>query len=134
MTTEESRRPIVVCVDDQSEVLSAIRRALRREPYEVWTTNSAREALDWVTSHGISVIIADHRMPEILGIALMAAVRERSPRTARVVLTGYPGEESIRQSLDDADDAIQYLIGKPWSDDALRLTLREIIERQRTPA
>ncbi len=121
---------VIVCVDDQPEILSALRRTLRNEPYEVWTTEDPRQALDWVASHGVSVLIADQRMPQLAGTALLAAVKERSPRTARIVLTGFPTDEPIRAVLDDSDDAIQFLIGKPWSDEGLRLSLRQILERQ----
>ena len=70
-------------------------------------------------------------MPELNGTALLAAIRDRSPKTVRVVLTGYPGEAPIRQGL---EDAIQYLIGKPWDDEGLRLTIREILQRlERVP-
>jgi PAS domain S-box-containing protein len=119
------RMHVVVCVDDQPEVLSSLRRVLTREPYEVWTTLSPQEALDWLEAMEVDILIADERMPAMRGTDLLEEVQKRSPRTRRVVLTGYPGSSTIDHGL---TGSVQCLISKPWNDDALKMTIRGLLK------
>jgi DNA-binding NtrC family response regulator len=122
-------RHVVVFVDDEPEVLSALKRSLRREPYQVLTTKHPEDVLRWVRTLEVSAVVSDERMPEMTGTELLARVGEDSPGTARIILTAYPGPTAqvprLRQS-------IECMIGKPWDDAMLRRTLREFLsERER---
>src|SRR6185295_19303039 len=57
------QKQVVICIDDEPPVLSAIRRLLRHEPYEVLTTLDPSEVLRLVTSREVNLIVADQRMP-----------------------------------------------------------------------
>jgi len=54
-----SRPPTVVIVDDQPEILVSLRRVFRDERYEIATFPSPTEALEWMRSHPVDLIIAD---------------------------------------------------------------------------
>ncbi|HVE42658.1 MAG TPA: response regulator [Planctomycetota bacterium] len=114
----------VVLVDDEPPVLAALRRVLRAEPYDVRTTSSPVEALEWIRRGGVSLMVVDQRMPGMCGTELAECVRRMSPRTVRVMLTGYPGNTLVQHGL---EEDVQWLIGKPWSDQALRLTIRRLL-------
>src|SRR4029079_14487904 len=79
-------RHLVVLVDDDSEVLSALRRSLSGEPYLLLTTNRPRTALRWVERVDVSAVVSDERMPEMTGAELLARIATRSPETARIML------------------------------------------------
>ena len=119
-----TRLHTVVLVDDESAVLGALRRALLREPYDVRTTIRPEQALDWVANGDVSLVLTDQRMPGMCGTELAEQVRRISPHTVRVMLTAYPGNELVRHGL---DHEVQWLISKPWNDDALRLALRRLL-------
>jgi CheY-like chemotaxis protein len=119
-----TRKHTVVLVDDDAAVLSSLRRMLRAEPYDLVTTTRADEALDRVGRGDVSLIMVDQRMPEMCGTELAERVRRISPRTVRVMLTAYPGNAIVRHGL--AQD-LQWLVSKPWNDDALRLALRRLL-------
>lgn len=129
-----TREHVVVCVDDEVMVLNSLRRLLRGEPYTFRATADPREALGWVGAERVSVFVADQRMPEMSGTELVEAVKGRSPETLRVILTGYPDLETIRQR---DGHVIRRLITKPWSDAdlkrTLRLLLRECERRETAP-
>ena len=114
----------VVFVDDDPAVLSALRRALRAEPYDVRMTSSPVVALEWVRQGDVSLMVVDQRMPIMCGTELADHARRISPRTIRVMLTAYPGNALVRHGL--AED-VQWLISKPWNDDALRLAIRRLL-------
>ena len=122
-----AHKSIVVVVDDEPPILDSLRRLLRKEPYELVTTGDPLEALKWIETHDVSVLITDERMPEMRGVDLLKAVRERSPTTVRVVLTGYPNSGMI---IERVNKGIQRLITKPWNDEELKRTIRDLIEER----
>lgn len=65
------RRPVVVCIDDDPEILSALRRVLRSDRYDLLTTVDPEEALDRILRPPVDVFIADERMPGITGTDLL---------------------------------------------------------------
>ena len=126
-----SRNHTVVLVDDDPSVLSALRRSLRKEPYTLLATSSPEVALEWIGQGGVSLVVLDQRMPVLCGTEVAERVRRISPHTARIMLTAYPGNELVRHGL--ASD-VQWLISKPWNDDALRGTIRRLLrDSESTP-
>ena len=119
------QRDVVVFVDDQPEVLDSLRRLLRDESYEVRTTSSPDEALRWVGEGDVSVLVTDERMPTMRGTDLLEKASKRSPGTVRVVLTGYPGSYTLHYGL---SHGVDWLISKPWNDEALKLTVRQLLD------
>jgi response regulator RpfG family c-di-GMP phosphodiesterase len=124
-----ARRHKVVLVDDDPAVLSSLRRLLRREPYDVRSTVRPYLALSWIEEGDVSLLITDQRMADLRGTELAGRVRRMSPDTIRVLLTAYPGNAVVQHGL--AED-VQWLISKPWNDDALRLTLRQLLRERET--
>ncbi|MBI2933416.1 MAG: response regulator [Planctomycetes bacterium] len=121
------RRHVVVCVDDEARILAAIRRILRREPYELLTTSDPREALEWIEKRDVSVLVVDERMPQMRGVDVLKVARERSPGTARVMLTAYPHSGMI---LERVSKGIQRLITKPWRDEDLRRMIQDLVRER----
>lgn len=111
----------VVLVDDDPQVLHALRRLLRDEPYEIRATTDPLIALDWIRLGDVSLAVVDQRMPGMFGTELVEEVRRISPRTLRIMLTAYPGNALVRYAL--AED-VHWLVRKPWNDNALRLAIR----------
>lgn len=129
--SKSSKHGAVLCVDDEPQVLSALQRALRHEPYEVVTAADAELALDCLDRLPIEVVIADERMPQMNGSELLAEVHRRWPWMGRVILTGYPGQNIMIRSL---EGRVDFLLYKPWDDNALRKTIGRLfreVERTR---
>ena len=115
----------ILCVDDDPRVLSALDRALRREPYEVLRAGGGEEALDLLERVPVKVLVTDERMPEMSGSVLLATVAKRWPLMGRIILTGYPGLDLMIRSLEVGTD---FLMIKPWDDELLRRTIRRLIQ------
>jgi len=125
MATEPvTRAPVLLVVDDEVRILSALRRSLRREGYEILTADTAREALELLDAHPIDAILCDQRMPGMSGAELLARAAERRPNAARILITGWT--ESLPPEQLEAL-AVHALIAKPWDDAALKQTLREVM-------
>lgn len=119
----QSRRPLVVIVDDDAEVLSALKRLLRDEPLEVLATDKPDEALDWIRTRAVGLVIADERMSNMRGLQLLEQVERLSASTARILLTGYP-EQSVKRET--VEKGVFHLFYKPWNDKALKRTIRRL--------
>ena len=90
----------VLVVDDEQIVLRSCERILVPEGYGVNTANSAKDALNLLDKNTYDLIITDLKMPEMDGIDFMKQVRSKDPDINIVVITGYPSQESIKDSLD----------------------------------
>lgn len=117
-------RHVVVCVDDEPAILSALKRSLRWEPYELLTTDSPENALRWVGSREVSLVITDQRMPLMEGTELCEEISRRSPSTARIILTAYPGDTMSSPGLRRRTEC---MISKPWDHMMLRKTIRQLL-------
>ena len=116
--------PLVVVVDDEPAVLRSIERLLRGERCRVVSTRDPAEALDWAQRRPVRLVLTDHRMPTMTGAELVAALAERAPGTASVLVTAYPDAPDLPES---ALRRVRRLISKPWNDDDLLRTVRDCL-------
>ena len=124
MPSGTSRDHVVLVVDDEPEVLSAIRRFFRDESFSIATADSSEAALDLLKTMEIDLLIADERMPVMTGTQLLRKARDCSPGTTRALLTGYPSAAMVGLGFEAGADAF---IFKPWDEPTLRETVRGIM-------
>jgi response regulator RpfG family c-di-GMP phosphodiesterase len=113
-------RPVVLLVDDEAYILAALKRVLRREPYEVVTAASPQEGLGVLAQRAVRVVVSDQKMPGASGISFLRDVAVRYPATRRVLLTGWP-EEILQRDRDAAK--LEAVLLKPWDEVELKATL-----------
>lgn len=115
-------------VDDEPNVLQAIRRMLRTERlnWNIEFAASGTEALELMKGHCFDLITSDIRMPGMSGVELLSEIRERSPDMIRMVLSGQSDKYSVFQSTVSAH---QYL-SKPCEPDYLKRTCRRLLATQ----
>src|ERR1051326_358710 len=78
----------VLIVDDEPYILPILAGLVGRE-FETITANSADEAQRVFERRPIDIILSDQRMPRRTGIQLLEWVREHSPHTVRLLMTGF---------------------------------------------
>ncbi len=111
----------LLLVDDEPYILNTL-SALTSKDFDVLTADSAESAMEVFKSREIDVLLTDQKMPGMSGVQLLEWVREHSPKTIRLVMTGLA-------RLEDAVDAIncgqvhRYLF-KPWRANELLQILR----------
>jgi len=119
----------ILVVDDEPASLRALRRVLSPH-YDVVTAEGGSAALCALDVHPVSLIVSDHRMPELSGVEMLVRARASHPDAIRILLTGYADVEALVDAVNDG--AIFYYLTKPWEPPDLLLAVRRGIERLET--
>ena len=122
-----AKQPALLLVDDEPNILAALRRVLKQDGYQIHCANSAQEAFEILAETQIDVIVSDQRMPEMSGTEFLSKVKARYPGTVRLVLSGYTDLQSVTDAINRG--AIYKFLTKPWDDEQLRANLREAFQR-----
>ena len=120
--------PAVLLLDDEPKVLSGLKRALRKEPYEVLCATSADTALAMLQERPIDVVISDQDMPGMTGVAFLAEVRQTYPSTSRFMLTGKATLDVALQAINE--DAVKQFFIKPCDPSALAQSIRNSLREK----
>lgn len=126
-------KPQILFVDDEKRVLNSMRIMFRRE-HDLHLASSGAEALNIIRQNDIDVIIADHRMPGMTGVEVLTQVRTLSPRTVRILLTGYADLNAVEGSINEGE--VFRFLTKPCPPDQLRETISLAVDvaRKTSPA
>jgi len=117
----------ILCVDDEPNVLRAIRRLFIDEEYEIITASSGEEGLAKLEEeYPVQLILSDYRMPAMDGVEFLRRVCEKWPDTIRIVLSGYADTASIVAAINEGQ--IYKFIAKPWDDNELKVTIAKALE------
>jgi len=116
----------ILFVDDERNILEALKRLLSDEPYEVRTCIDPRAALEEVRKRRPSVVVADYYMPEMSGPDFLKGVREIHGGIVRMVLTGKPDLEGVLRAVNLGE--VYRFVLKPWDDAELKMVLRNAID------
>jgi thioredoxin reductase (NADPH) len=114
------KKPVIFSVDDDPQVLKAIRRDLRnefRDDYRIMNTESANEGLEVLldikkAGEEVALFISDQRMPEMEGVAFLEKARVIFPEAKRVLLTAYSDTDAAIKAINDVQ--LDYYLMKPW--------------------
>ncbi len=116
----------LLLVDDEPNILKALKRLLRRDGYTINVASGGTEALQFLQNNPVGVIVSDHRMPVMTGIEFLAKVKEHHPDITRIVLSGYSDLDTVTEAINQGN--IYKFIAKPWDDTELRTTIQEAFE------
>ncbi|HMK43068.1 MAG TPA: response regulator [Dissulfurispiraceae bacterium] len=117
----------ILLVDDEKNVLEALKRAFYDDPWTVLTASNASDAFTLLLRYPIKVIISDEQMPGVAGSALLALVRERFPSAIRIMLTGHASIDAAMRAINDGE--IYRFLTKPWDNNELRIIVRTALEK-----
>ncbi|GAB2944625.1 FAD-dependent oxidoreductase [Hymenobacter coalescens] len=114
------KKPVLLVIDDDPQVLSAIDRDLRQEfrpDYRIVRAGSGAEGLEVMhqlkaRAEPLALVLSDQRMPDMEGVQLLEQARTLFPDAKRVLLTAYADTEAAIRAINDA--RLDYYLMKPW--------------------
>ena len=122
----------LLAVDDEPNILAALRRVFRATGWRILTAGHAQEALALLAAEPVDAVLSDMRMPDMNGVQLLERVSQNWPRTARLLLTGQADLDATIAAINLGQ--LHRYISKPWNDEELVQTLRQVAERQQLEA
>jgi diguanylate cyclase (GGDEF)-like protein len=111
----------LLVVDDEPNILTSLSLLLSKE-FEVVGVESAEAAQQVFAEREIDLILSDQRLPGMNGVQLLEWVREHSPRTIRLMMTGLARLEDAVEAINCGQ--ISRFVFKPWHSDELLQVLR----------
>ena len=118
----------VLLVDDDENVLHGLVRALRRQPYQLYTAKSGAEAMWILKSHDVDVLVTDEKMPGVPGTEVLAWVTQYFPDVMRIMLTGSPTVDTAMRAINEGT-VFQFFV-KPCREVDLAIAIRKALERR----
>ena len=122
------RQATILFVDDESNILSALKRLMRKTPYHCLFANGGKDALALLDDNIVDVVISDMKMPEMTGEELLSEVSRLYPETMRIVLSGFSEESMIMGAINEG--RIWGFIHKPWNDAELKQVIDHAVFTQ----
>ena len=104
----------ILLVDDEPNILNALRRLFRTDQIKILTAQNGREALEIFKREPIQVLITDNLMPEMTGIELIKRVKQSYPDTIRIILSGQSDLQAVLTAINQGE-AFRFVL-KPWND------------------
>ena len=114
------RKPVILTVDDDPDVLHAIERDLKKrydERYRVLRADSGRVALDLLRrlqqrNDPVALLLVDHRMPQMNGVEMLQEAIKLYPNAKRTLLTAYADTDAAIKAINDVQ--LNHYLLKPW--------------------
>jgi DNA-binding NtrC family response regulator len=120
-------RTSVLVVDDEVAILDTLRILLRNEGFEPHLAHGGAKALEMLGESNPDIILTDIRMPNVGGVEVLAAARERDPDVPVILMTA---QATLQSAVQAVNAGAFYYIQKPFRNDELIAILRRAAEHR----
>lgn len=120
---------MVMFVDDDRNILTAVRRVFYNRNMSMLFADNPYEALKNLEKEEIAVVVSDYQMPGMTGIELLSQTRAVSPDTIKILMTAHADLNTAINAINSGE--VFKFITKPWEDDLLIEAVEEAIKRYR---
>lgn len=117
----------ILIVDDDALVRRSLCEALSFEGYSCHSAGSAQDALRQLKEKSFQVVISDMKMPEMDGLDLLQAIKEKYPQTAVIMMTGFGSIENAVEAM--RRGAMDY-ITKPIIDEEIKMVIKRLAQER----
>jgi len=119
-----SGKVTLLFVDDEERILRSL-KMLFKSQYNVLVTTDGNQAIEMAKKETIHVVVSDQRMPIMPGVDVLKGIKEVSPNTMRLLLTGYSDWAAMVGSVNEGE--VFRFINKPWDNDEIKKTIDQAV-------
>lgn len=116
----------IMHVDDEELILKAISRDLKRADRKVECFSNPEEALEYLQTRKVDLIISDYRMPVMDGVTFLSQSRKLCPDAMRIIVSGHADLQFLKEAINEAE--IYRFVAKPWDSFELESAVRMALE------
>lgn len=120
--------PLLVLVDDESEILSALARVLHGLKLNIHSFTSAIAALEFCQSNEPEIVISDQKMPELEGCEFLSEIKRLWPNSQRIILSAHQDFEKISAAFNSG--TVERFICKPWNNKELKFIIEKALDQR----
>ncbi len=117
----------VLLVDDEANILNALERLLLDSDLRILRAGNGDEALEILRKEPVAVVVSDNLMPGMRGVELLSRVRDSSPDSVRILLTGYADLPTAIEAI-NRGEVFRFHV-KPWVDEEIVRTIEDGVQR-----
>lgn len=122
-------RTSILILDDEPIVSRRLQPSLEKKGYEVETFTESMKALQRLRERDFDIVITDLKMEGVDGMQILAEVKERSPRTEVIVITGFATMQTAKESF---QQGVLDFLAKPFKLGEIAEVIRRAEEKQRS--
>jgi len=125
---ENAKSKNILIVDDDPQTLVSLFLSLKSNDLKpkVVIAKTAEAALEKFQEQDFALVISDYRLPGMDGINFLSYVKEKYPKTARVLITAFPN--SVLKEEAKTKASVDLFVEKPWVTDGIKKLLQEIVQ------
>src|SRR5215211_9200766 len=120
-------KPSVLVIDDESGILDSLRILLKNEGFTVHTAHGGRAGLEQLATMSPDIVLTDVRMPNVTGVEILSAARQKDPDTPVILMTA---QATLQSAMQAVNEGAFYYIQKPFRNDEMVAILRRAAEHR----
>ena len=129
MSGKKTTPETILFVDDDSSILLYTSAIFKNKGLRILAVNCALDALDIVKGQSVAVVVSDNEMPGMRGIELLTKVKEISPHTVKIMMTGSADLATALAAI-NSGEVFRFVL-KPWTKTEMLLAVKDGIRRYR---
>lgn len=115
----------IALVDDEPNILKALKRALQRHFPNILLFDNPETALSELTYTNVDLIISDYQMPQMTGVEFLTQFKQSHPDSIRMILSGQADMQGVLNAINTV--GIYRFLVKPWNDDELIINIQSAL-------
>jgi len=118
----------ILIVDDEQNVLNALKRVLHNQNYEILTADNLESAVLCLNKTKVDLIICDYRLGRDDGLKFLEEISKNAPERINILLTGHADLDMAVEAINKS--IISKFIIKPWDDQSLVAEIKDLLEKK----
>lgn len=117
----------ILIVDDEPDLRTLLAHVLQNAGYEVKEASDGEEAITDLKNQKYDLALLDIQMPFVNGIQVLKYIKQNTPKTKAIMLTGYA---DLKHAMEAKEFGAKDFIGKPYKIEDILLTVENVLKEQ----